>query len=87
MEQASPTPKRRKVSYLPSIISISLVLFMLGLFGIILINGNKLSKHLLENFQVTIFFREDATEADIQKIATQLATSEYAKQTKFVSKE
>lgn len=87
MTQVSPTKKRRKVSYLPSIISISLVLFMLGLFGIILINGNKLSKHLLENFQVTIFFREDATETDIQKIATQLETSEYAKQTKFVSKE
>jgi cell division transport system permease protein len=79
--------KRRKVSYLPSIISIAMVLFMLGLFGIILINGNKLSNHLLEHFQLTVFFREDASEADIQKIRTQLELSDYTKQAIFVNKE
>jgi cell division transport system permease protein len=79
--------KRRRVSYLPSIISISLVLFMLGLFGIILINGNKLSQHLLENFQMTVFFREDASEADIMNIRKQIEISDYAKRVTFVSKE
>jgi cell division transport system permease protein len=79
--------KRRKVSYLPSIISISLVLFMMGMFGIILINGNKLSNHLLENFQLTVFFREDATEADIANVRRQIGLSEYTKNAIFVSKE
>jgi cell division transport system permease protein len=64
-----------------------MVLFMLGLFGIILINGNKLSNHLLEHFQLTVFFREDASEADIQKIRTQLELSDYTKQAIFVNKE
>ena len=87
MISEQPIKKRRKISYLPSIISISLVLFMLGLFGIILINGNKLSNHLLENFQLTIFFNEDASEADIQKIKLQIAANEYTKKSVFVSKE
>ncbi|MES2558152.1 MAG: permease-like cell division protein FtsX [Bacteroidota bacterium] len=87
MISEQPIKKRRKISYLPSIISISLVLFMMGIFGIILINGNKLSKHLLENFQLTVFFNEDASEADIQNINRQIAASEYAKKTIYVSKE
>lgn len=87
MPQEPQIRKRRKVSYLPSVISIAMVLFMLGLFGIILINGNKLSKHLLENFQLTIFFREDATEADIKKATAQIEMGEYAKRVVYVSKE
>jgi cell division transport system permease protein len=79
--------KRRKVSYLASIISISMVLFMLGLFGIILINGNKLSNHLLENFQLTIFFREDASAIEIKKITAQIETGTYTKKVVYVSKE
>ncbi|MES2778343.1 MAG: permease-like cell division protein FtsX [Bacteroidota bacterium] len=87
MISEQPIKKRRKISYLPSIISISLVLFMMGLFGIILINGNKLSNHLLENFQLTIFFNEDASEADIQNINRQIAAHEYTKKAIYVSKE
>jgi cell division transport system permease protein len=60
---------------------------MLGLFGIILINGNKLSKHLLENFQLTVFFREDASEADIMAVRRQIELSDYTKNAVFVSKE
>ncbi len=87
MTQEPQIRKRRKVSYLASIISISMVLFMLGLFGIILINGNKLSNHLLENFQLTIFFREDASAIEIKKITAQIEIGTYAKKVVYVSKE
>lgn len=60
---------------------------MLGLFGIILINGNKLSNHLLENFQLTIFLREDASESDIKLIQQQIEVNEYTKKAIYVSKE
>lgn len=60
---------------------------MLGVFGIILINGNKLSDHLLENFQLTVFFREDATDADIMIVRRQIEISDYTKKAVFVSKE
>lgn len=87
MTKEPQVKKGRKISYLPSIISIAMVLFMLGLFGIILINGNKLSNHLLENFQLTVFFREDATEADIQNIRAKIEMSDYTKKVVFVDKE
>ena len=86
-EQEGKIQKRRKVSYLPSIISIALVLFMMGLFGVILINGKTLSNHIRENFQLTIFFNSNTNEADILRIHKQIQTSEYAKQATYVSKD
>ncbi len=79
--------KKRKVSYLPSIISIAMVLFMLGLFGIILINGNKLQQYLKENFQLTVFFKDEVPEADIQRIMAAMQQQEYTKRAVYVSKE
>lgn len=79
--------KRRRVSYLSSIISIAMVLFMLGLFGIILINGNKLQQYLKENFQLTLFFNDGAAEADIMKVYANIQSADYTKKALFVSKE
>lgn len=86
-EQEGKIRKRRKVSYLPSIISIALVLFMLGLFGIILINGNKLSQHIKENFQLTVFFNKNVSDADALRIQKQIAAKEFTKDAKYVSKD
>ncbi len=86
-QQEGKIIKKRRVSYLPSIISIALVLFMLGLFGIILINGKKLSDHIKENFQLTIFFRDDVKEADIKRIHLLIESSEYTRKASYVNKE
>lgn len=82
-----PIKKRRKVSYLASIISIAMVLFMLGLFGVILINGNKLQAYLKEHFQLTVFFKDDAPEADVLRVFSQIKLQDYTKEAKYVNKE
>jgi cell division transport system permease protein len=87
MQPSTPVKKRRKISYLPSIISISLVLFMLGLFGIILINGNKLSEEVKENFQITVFLRADSKEADQERVYRMISQKNYTKLANFVSSE
>ncbi|MBW7844508.1 MAG: cell division protein FtsX [Bacteroidia bacterium] len=79
--------RRRKVSFLPSIISIAMVLFMLGLFGLILINGNKLQQHLKENFQMTVFFKDEIPESEIQRILSTIKQQEFTKNAMYVSKE
>ncbi len=64
-----------------------MVLFMLGLFGIILINGNKLQQYLKENFQLTVFFKEDVPETEVQRIMANIQQQEYTKRAVFVSKQ
>lgn len=87
MSTAPRIKKRRKVSYLPSIISISLVLFMMGLFGIILINGNKLSDTIKENFQITVFLRADSKTEDQERVFKSISQKAYSKRANFVTSE
>ena len=44
------------------IISLSLVLFIVGLLGLVLINAQRLSNYIKENIGFTIMLKEDITE-------------------------
>ena len=79
--------QRLRSSYLSVVVSIALVLFMLGLVGMILLNAKKLSDHVKENISITLFLGEDAKEADILKLQKQLDASAFVRTTAFVDKE
>ncbi|MES2395254.1 MAG: permease-like cell division protein FtsX [Bacteroidota bacterium] len=80
--------KRKLVgSSITTVVSLSLVLFMLGLLGIIILNTNKLSDNLKENIGIQIILNETAKEADIQHLTKMLDISDYVKSTEFITKE
>ena len=80
--------KRKLVgSSITTVVSLSLVLFMLGLLGIIILNTNKLSDNLKENIGIQIILNENAKEADIQHLTKMLDISDYVKSTEFITKE
>ena len=79
--------KRRRISHLPSIISIAMVLSMLGLLGIILISGKNLSNHLRENFQITVFMQKDLKPEQLKEIYNQVNIADYTKKATLVSRD
>lgn len=80
--------KRKLVgSSITTVVSLSLVLFMLGLLGIIILNTNKLSDNLKENIGIQIILNENAKEVDIQYLTKTLDASDYVKSTEFITKE
>lgn len=80
--------KRRLTgSTFTTIVSLSLVLFMLGLLGIIILNTRKLADNVKENIGVQIILNESAKEVDIAKLQKTIDASEYAKSTEFVTKD
>ncbi|PCH66959.1 MAG: cell division protein FtsX [Bacteroidetes bacterium] len=79
--------KKRKPSYVSSVISISLVLFMLGLLGLVILHANKLSEYVKENIVLTVIVKESAKEVGIIRLQKMLDASKYVKSTEFVSKE
>lgn len=81
------TRRRTQSSSITTIVSISLVLFMLGLLGLILLNTEKLSNHVKENIAFQIILSDKATEADIAKLRKMLDASEYAKSSEYTTKE
>lgn len=77
-------------SRLTSIISISLVLFLLGLVFLIGLLGNKLSVYVKENISFSIVLKDNQKEADIKKMQKTQKTLDalpYIKSTEYISKE
>lgn len=85
--EAGISKKRLRSSYLTLVVSISLVLFLLGIFGMVLINAHQLSNYFRESLSFTIMLREDAREADIRMVQKDLDAKHYVKNTEYVSKD
>ena len=66
-----------RTSYVSTIISISLVLFMLGMLGIILLNAKQISNHVKENIGFSLYLKDDLSETDISLLQRLLAAREY----------
>lgn len=80
--------KRRLISsYFSVVLSIALVLFLLGLLGMLVLNAKKVSDHFKEQVVVTIYLKDSAKEVEIKQLEKSLALSNYVKSTEFVSKE
>jgi cell division transport system permease protein len=81
------TRKKLRSSYATSIISISLVLFLLGIVGLLLLNAQRLRTHVLENLGFSIVLKEEAKEVDIIRLQKNLDAKAYVKSTDYITKE
>lgn len=76
-----------KTNYISTIISISLVLFMLGLLGLIILNAKQISNHVKQNIGFSLYLNEDLTQKDVDKLIKLLEQKEYTNRLEYVDKE
>jgi len=74
-------------SYLTLVISVSLVLFLLGILGLVLINAKELSDYFRESLSFSVMLSDEAKEADIRMLQKDLDAKPYVKSTEYVSKD
>lgn len=87
-EKKSKVTKRRlRGSYISSVISISLVLFSLGILGLLLLNAHRLSVYVKESISFSVIIKEQVKEVEIKKLQKELDATDYIKSTKYISKE
>ncbi len=79
--------KKSKPSYVYAIIGVSLVLFLLGTLGWLVINGRSLTREFKENITVTTDFHDNVAPEKIAQLQSVLAKQPFAKRTKVISKE
>ncbi|MEY2799386.1 MAG: hypothetical protein RI934_374 [Bacteroidota bacterium] len=84
--QAKPK-KTLKTFYISTIFSISLVLVMVGLLGLIVLHGKNLSNFVKENIVLNVVIKEDAGDNEIFTLQSNLEKNESIKSTQFISKE
>lgn len=79
--------KQLRSSYLSSVISTSLVLFLLGVVGLFILNAKQISDLYKENVELTIYLNSNVKEADVIRFQKELDASVYIRETRFISKE
>lgn len=95
METVSEMKKKEKSiiyrrliqSYLSSVISISLVLLLAGLTGLLAVNTKSVSDYFRENIKLSVLFEESASEKQAQVVYGIIKTKEYLKRSNYISKE
>ncbi len=78
--------KRILSSSVSVVISLSLVLFVVGLLALLLINAQRVSNYIKENIGLTIMLKEDINEIEIMKFQKILDAASFAKNSTFISK-
>jgi cell division transport system permease protein len=79
--------KRGKPSYFMSILGVTLVLFLLGIIGWLVINANKLGNYFKENVEVGAYLRGDVNAKDSAALMDYVSTKPYVRSIEFVTKE
>lgn len=81
------TKRRLRSSYFSVVVSISLVLFVLGIFGVLILNTQEISRSVKEDFAVTILLTEEASKAEVNQFFTTLQVAPYTSSVQIISKE
>lgn len=79
--------RKLRSSYITTTISIALVLFLLGIIGLLFLNAQRLSTYVKENIGFTILIKDNAREAEVKRLEKLLSTSPYIKQTEYIDKD
>jgi cell division transport system permease protein len=81
------TSRKLRSSYATTVVSISLVLFLLSLLGLLVLNTKKLGDFVKENIGFSVILKEKTREADIIQIQRTFDASVFVKETRYITPE
>jgi cell division transport system permease protein len=82
-----PAGKKSKPSYIYAIIGVSLVLFLLGTLGWLLINGRGLTRVFKEDIEVQVEFHDNTKDDLVQQMKSILDKQPFVRESKIISKD
>ena len=79
--------RRLANAYLSSVISISLVLFLVGLASLLLVNAKGVSDYFKENMQVSVMMKQTVSDEEALEFRDDLEKERFIKSAVFISRE
>lgn len=79
--------RRLQSSYISVVISIALVLFMVGVLGLILLKSTKVANHVKEKVAITLFIKDNVSQKQIKTFRESLLEEEFTKKAVYTSKD
>ena len=87
MSEKNTNNRRVAGSYAMSLVSITLVLFLLGVFAMFVMHARKLSNHIKENIGFEIVVNSNVKEANILRLQKELDAMPAVKSTEYITKD
>jgi cell division transport system permease protein len=89
MQTEAPKNSNRRLrsSYISAILSISLVLLMLGLLGLLVLDAKKISDYVKEHVELNVYLNDGIASADIKRFQKNIEQKPYAKSVVYISKQ
>jgi len=87
MKKETNIKSKIRGAYITSLISISFVLLLLGIVGLLIINAQILSKYVKENLCFSLIIKNEVKEPDIKQYQKTLYTYSFIKSTEYITKE
>jgi len=79
--------KSNRTSYFYSILSVSLVLFLLGLLGVLLLNATRISQKMKQNVELSLILNDSFKEHQSETLLRLLETKPYISESEFIGKD
>lgn len=79
--------RRLKSSYFSVILSVALVLFVLGVLGLLVVKSSKIANHFKEQVVITFFVKDKVSKNNITELQKSIEKKDFCKSVTFISKE
>ena len=86
-EEEKYNRRRLRSAYLSTIVSITLVLFMIGVLGIFIIHASTISRYVRENIMITLVLDDQIEAGAIFSYQKKLDAAPFVKSTHYIGKE
>ena len=83
--EAKNAIRKLRSSYMTTVVSTSMVLFLLALLGLLVLNAKSLGDFVKENIGFSVILKADTREADIIQIQRTFDASGFVKETKYIT--
>lgn len=78
--------RRLRSSYISVVVSMTLVLFLIGLLSTVLFHSKAIANRVRENIAFTVLLKPESKQIMVKQFQRQLKLSEHVKKTEFISK-
>lgn len=79
--------RRLQSSYISVVVSIALVLFMIGVLGLVLLKSTKVANHFKEKVVMTLFLKNEVADKNIESLKESIKKEEFVNKVVYISKE
>lgn len=79
--------RKLRSSYFSVVISIALILFLVGVLGLLVLKTKKITDHFKEQIVVTVYFKDIAIDSEVEVFKKEVQKAAYTKSMTFISRD